>query len=70
MSDYQQALKQIDELIAHMQANQAKVSSDDAEGQDMELVRMSLTKRILQPNDAQTIERINQYYQRYFAKQS
>ena len=67
MSDYQTALQQLDELIVHMRAHPAK-DSVSVEQQDQELIRMSLTKRLLVPSDTQTIERIKQYYLRYFAK--
>ncbi len=67
MSDYQTALQQLEQLIAHMQTHPASDSAH-AQKHEQELIRMSLTKRLLLPNDIQTIQKIEQYYQHYFAK--
>lgn len=67
MSDYQTALQQLEQLITHMQTHPAPDSAH-AQKHEQELIRMSLTKRLLLPNDTQTIQKIEQYYQHYFAK--
>ena len=67
MSDYQTALQQLEQLITHMQTHPAPDSAH-AQKHEQELIRMSLTKRLLLPNDTQTIQKIEQYYRHYFAK--
>ena len=47
--------------------------SEDAEifdKEDDDIVRMSLQQRILLPNDATTIERIDQYYKKFFSERN
>ena len=67
-----------DDLFAHFSAinmegfktlkEGQKVSFDVTSGpKDDDLVRLSLQQRILTPNDSTTIERIDQYYKKFFA---
>ena len=66
MSDYQQAQQQLTELIDYLRTHQS-TDCAAAEREDDDLVRLSLQQRILTPNDSTTIERIDQYYKKFFA---
>lgn len=66
MSDYQQAQRQLAEMIDYLRTHQS-TDCEVAEREDDDLVRLSLQQRILTPNDSTTIERIDQYYKKFFA---
>ena len=69
MSDYQQAQQQLTEMIDYLRTHQS-TDCAAAEREDDDLVRLSLQQRILTPNDSTTIERIDQYYKKFFAEQT
>ncbi|MDO4878859.1 MAG: hypothetical protein Q3966_06145 [Neisseria sp.] len=67
MSDYQQALKQLSEMIDYLKAHPSE-DPETFDKEDDDIVRMTLQQRILLPNDATTIERIDRYYQKFFTE--
>lgn len=65
MSDFEQAKRQLAEMIDYLRKNQS-ADCTEAEKEDEELIRLTLQQRILTPTDAVTIGRIDRYYKKFF----
>ena len=65
MSDFEQAKRQLTEMIDYLRKNQS-ADCAEAEKEDEELIRLTLQQRILTPTDAVTIGRIDRYYKKFF----
>lgn len=64
IDDYQRALKQLNELIAHFRS-QDEVSCAVAEAEDRLLIKLADLKIDLKPHHTQDIANINLFYQRH-----
>ncbi|MDO4641536.1 MAG: hypothetical protein Q4A84_07535 [Neisseria sp.] len=66
MNTYENALKQLDELIDHMRSGNADCA--EAEEQDQKALRFKTLKRVLSPNDQATIDKIAAYYEKHIRR--
>ncbi len=62
---YQQALQQIDELIAHLRSHSSS-SCSLAEQEDAVLVKLNALKHSLRPDNTQAFTNIQRYHHRTF----
>ncbi len=62
MNTYENALRQLDELIAHLGKQPA------SEAQSTEIVRLKTIKRMLSPHDQATVDKVDRYYQKHLSK--
>ncbi|OSI12868.1 hypothetical protein [Neisseria canis] len=69
MNTYETALKQLDEIIAHLRSNQSAYCSE-AEEQDSQALRFKTLKRVLSPNDQATIDKIAAYHAKHVTRQA
>ncbi|EGZ45778.1 hypothetical protein [Neisseria wadsworthii] len=69
MNTYENALKQLDEIINHLRNNQSADCSK-AEEQDLQTLRFKTLKRVLSPNDQASIDKIAAYYAKNVTKQA
>lgn len=67
MNSYENALKQLDEIIEHLRSNPS-ADCATAEEQDMKLLRFKSLKRLLSSKDQATIDKIAAYYAKHIAK--
>lgn len=61
---YENALRQLDELIAHLRSS-GEVSCTVAEQEDLMLIRLADLKIDLRPNDEKAIADIDRFYRRH-----
>lgn len=61
---YENALRQLDELIAHLRSS-GEVSCMVAEQEDLMLIRLADLKIDLRPNDEKAIADIDRFYRRH-----
>ena len=61
---YENALRQLDELIAHLRSSE-EVSCAVAEQEDLMLIRLADLKIDLRPNDEKAIADIDRFYRRH-----
>ena len=61
---YENALRQLDELIAHLRSSE-EVSCAVAEQEDLTLIRLADLKIDLRPNDEKAIADIDRFYRRH-----
>lgn len=61
---YENALRQLDELIAHLRSS-GEVSYAVAEQEDLMLIRLADLKIDLRPNDEKAIADIDRFYRRH-----
>lgn len=66
---YENALRQLDELIAHLRSS-GEVSCTVAEQEDLMLIRLADLKIDLRPSDEKAIEDIDRFYRRHLGKYS
>jgi len=64
---YENALRQLDELIAHLRSS-GEVSCTVAEQEDLMLIRLADLKIDLRPSDEKAIEDIDRFYRRHLGK--
>lgn len=62
MNNYENALHQLDELIADLERDVA------TEQQSFEILRLKTLKHILVANDQAMLDKIDRYYQRHISK--
>ena len=62
MSNYENALSQLDELIAALERDVA------TEQQSFEILRLKTLKRMLVASDQAMLDKIDRYYQRHISK--
>ena len=62
MNNYENALRQLDELIAALERDVA------TEQQSFEVLRLKTLKRMLVANDQAMLDKIDRYYQRHISK--
>ncbi|WP_312267011.1 branched-chain amino acid ABC transporter [Neisseria sp.] len=62
MSNYENALRQLDELIAALERDVA------TEQQSFEILRLKTLKRMLVASDQAMLDKIDRYYQRHISK--
>ena len=62
MNNYENALRQLDELIAALERDVA------TEQQSFEVLRLKTLKRMLVANDQAMLNKIDRYYQRHISK--
>ncbi|MDO5059788.1 MAG: branched-chain amino acid ABC transporter [Neisseria sp.] len=65
MNDHQQALSQIDRIIARLRANQSAECAL-AEAEDAELIRLNNLRFRLRPEDTALFKQIDALYRRHF----
>lgn len=61
---YENALRQLDELITHLRSSE-EVSCAVAEQEDLMLIRLADLKIDLRPNDEKAIADIDRFYRRH-----
>lgn len=62
MNNYENALRQLDELIAALERDVA------TEQQSFEILRLKTLKRMLVASDQAMLDKIDRYYQRHISK--
>lgn len=62
MNNYENALRQLDELIADLERDVA------TEQQSFEILRLKTLKRMLVASDQAMLDKIDRYYQRHISK--
>lgn len=67
MNTYENALKQLDEIIEFLRNNQT-ADCATAEEQDMQLLRFKSLKRLLSSKDQATIDKIAAYHAKHIAQ--